>query len=199
MIVLPPYGRALAADLDGAAAVEFALIAPALIMVLLGLMDLGYNLYTGTLLEGAIQKAARDATIEGAAGSAASLDSRVTDIVNDIAGDATIGFTRKSYTNFSDVNRAEDFTDTNEDGACNDGEPFEDVNGNHAWDADRGATGMGGARDAVLYTVTVSYDRPFPLMGLLGFDNRVTTIARTVLRNQPYALQKATVTVGNCT
>lgn len=188
----------LADDQQGAAVAEFALITPALVMVLLGLMDLSYTLYTGTLLEGAIQKAARDATIEGAGAAAASLDNRVTDIVNDIAGDATIGFNRKAYANFSDVNRPEDFTDTNTDGTCNDGEPFEDANGNATWDSDRGTAGTGGARDAVLYTVTVSYDRPFPLMKLLGFDNQVTMVARSVLRNQPYGLQKTGVTVRNC-
>lgn len=191
--------RHLRRNQRGAAAIEFAIIAPTLMMVLMGLMDLGYNLYAGTLLEGAIQKAARDSTIEGASSAQLLLDKRVTDVVDDIVSDATIQFTRKAYTNFQDVRRPEDFTDSNADGNCNDGEPFEDVNGNHSWDADRGSNGMGGARDAVLYTVTVTYDRPFPLMKLLGFNNQVTSIARTVLRNQPYSSQKVTVTVGNCT
>lgn len=186
-------------DQRGAAVIEFAIIAPTLMMVVLGLMDLGYNLYAGTLLEGAIQKAARDSTIEGASSSQVLLDDQVENVVDDLVHGATVQFTRKAYTNFQDVRRPEDFTDSNADGSCNDGEPFEDVNGNHTWDADRGSNGMGGARDAVLYTVTVTYDRPFPLMKLLGFNSQVTSVARTVLRNQPYASQKITVTVGNCT
>lgn len=190
--------RHLRRDQRGTAAIEFAIIAPTLMMVLLGLMDLGYNLYAGTLLEGAIQKAARDSTIEGASGSQALLDGRVKDVVDDIVHGATVQFTRKAYTNFQDVRRPEDFTDSNADGSCNDGEPFEDVNGNLTWDADRGSNGMGGARDAVLYTVKVTYDRPFPLMKLLGYDNKVTSVARTVLRNQPYSSQKSSVTVGSC-
>lgn len=186
-------------DQRGAAAIEFAIIAPTLMMVLLGLMDLGYNLYAGTVLEGAIQQAARNSTIEGASASQTLLDDRVEDVVDDIVHGATIQITRKAYTNFQDVSRPEDFTDSNADGSCNDGEPFEDVNGNHTWDADRGRNGMGGARDAVLYTVSVTYDRPFPVMKLLGFNSQVTSVARTVLRNQPYASQKVTVTVGSCT
>ena len=57
---------------------------------------------------------------------------------------------------------------------------------------------MGGARDAVLYTVTVSYPRAFPVMKLLGFSNTVTARARTVLRNQPYGAQNKTAPIGNC-
>ena len=94
--------------------------------------------------------------------------------------------------------RPEDFTDINGDGDCNDGEPFEDVNGNGTWDADRGQSGSGGARDAVLYTVTVTYPRMFPYMKILGFSDTVTARARTVLRNQPYGPQNAARRVGNC-
>lgn len=191
--------RQLRRDQRGAAVIEFAIIAPTLMMVLLGLMDLGYNLYAGTVLEGAIQKAARDSTIEGASSSEGLLDDRVEDVVNDVVDGADVQFTRKAYTNFQDVRRPEDFTDSNLDGDCNDGEPFEDVNGNHTWDDDRGRNGMGSARDAVLYTVSVTYDRPFPLMKLLGFNNQVTSVAHTVLRNQPYSSQQIAVTVGSCT
>jgi len=191
--------RLLSRDTRGATAVEFAAVAPALLMTLLGLMDLSYNIYSTSLLEGAIQKAARDSTIEGAGGRTAEIDARVRDVVDDIVGNATIEFDRRAYADFSDVSRPEDFTDTNGDGLCAGGEPFEDVNDNDTWDQDRGKTGTGGARDAVLYTVTVSYPRAFPVMGLLGFSDTVTAEARTVLRNQPYGEQaKAVAAVGNC-
>lgn len=185
-------------DMRGATAVEFAAIAPALLMVLLGVMDLGYNLYTATLLEGAIQKAARESTIEGAEGRSIDIDNRVRDAVDDLAFGAAIDFDRRAYTDFSDISQPEFFTDVNADGACNAGEPFEDANGNGTWDDDRGKAGMGGARDAVLYTVTVSYPRVFPVMGLLGFSDTVTTQARTVLRNQPYDEQDQSPPIGNC-
>jgi hypothetical protein len=45
----------------------------------------------------------------------------------------------------------------NGDGVCNAGEPFEDANANGSWDADQGKAGSGGARDAVLYEVQVTY------------------------------------------
>ena len=66
------------------------------------------------------------------------------------------------------------------------------------WDTDRGVDGMGGARDAVLYTVTVSYPRAFPLMHLIGLPETVTSRSQTVLRNQPYGSQDQTVSLGEC-
>ena len=185
-------------DTRGATVVEFAAIAPCLLMVILGVMDLGYNLYATSLLEGAIQAAARDSTIEGAEGRRVDIDDRVRDVVDDLVFDADVEFDRRAYTDFSDIARPEEFTDSNGDGICNAGEPFEDANGSGAWDDDRGKAGMGGAREAVLYTVTVSYPRAFPVMGLLGFDETVSTKSRTVLRNQPYDEQDMAASVGNC-
>jgi Flp pilus assembly pilin Flp len=190
--------RELARDCRGATAVEFAAIAPVLLTLILGLMDFSYNMYTTALLEGAIHKAARDATIEGAGGRAIAIDARVRDIVGDIAGNASIDFDRRAYSDFSDVSQPEDFTDSDGDGVCAEGEPFEDVNGNGTWDQDRGTAGTGGARDAVLYTVTVTYPRAFPFMGLLGLSETVTARSQTVLRNQPFGEQDRAVEVGNC-
>ena len=182
------------------AAVEFALIAPVLLVLLMGLFDLAYTMYTSALLEGAIQKAARDATIEGASAYSAELDDRVREIVDDIAPQAVVVPTRKWYTNFTDVRQPEDFTDVNHNGTCDVGEPYEDINANDAWDADRGSTGNGGARDAVLYEVRVTYRRLFPVAGFIGQSNDFTLVTQTVLRNQPYGLQGGVAPVTkNCT
>jgi TadE-like protein len=190
--------RRLLCDARGTSTVEFALIAPALLMTLAGLFEYSHNIYTRTMLEGAIQKAARNSTIEGAANHQSQIDSNVTRVVRRIVPRANVAFSRKAYADFSDVGRPEDFTDTNDDGACNAGEPFEDVNGNGAWDEDRGSAGLGGARDAVLYEVTVTYESYFPVAQFLGLDPSNVTKASTVLRNQPYEGQMAAVTMENC-
>ena len=157
-------------DENGLALTEFALIAPALCMTLFGLFELSHNIYTATMVEGAIQKAARDATIEGAGVYDGAIDQNVSRAVGRIVPEATLQFTRQSYTDFADVNRPEDYSDLNSDGTCNDNEPFEDANGNGTWDEDRGRAGNGNARDAVLYEVTVTYDRMFPVAAFLGFE-----------------------------
>ena len=190
--------RTLRSDTGGAALVEFALLAPVLLITLLGLFELGYNYYMQTQLQGAIQKAARDSTIEGATGREAQIDARVAAAVKTIVPNAQITFARRSYAKFSDVSQPEDFTDIDESGDCNDGEPFEDANGNGIWDEDRGAEGFGGARDAVLYVVGVSYPRAFGVAGIVGLSPDFTTEASTVLRNQPFGEQNRSVTVANC-
>jgi len=188
-----------ASDDSGAAAVEFALIAPVLLLGLLGMFDLGHNMYTSTLLRGAIYKTARDSTIEGAGNSSSRLDQRVTDVVSDIAPRAVLEFSRKSYSSYSAVGKAEDFTDINKNDTCDAGEPYEDANGNKSWDEDRGKDGTGGARDAVLYDVTVTYPRAFPFYKLIGAQDTSTLQAKTILRNQPFSDQNLQVLVRNCT
>ena len=192
--------RRLATDSRGLAAVEFALLSPVMMIALMGLFDLAYTMYTSALLEGAIQKAARDSTIEGAGAYSAALDDRVSQIVDDIAPHATLAFSRRWYTNFTDVRQPEDFTDVNHNGTCDTGEPYEDINANDTWDADRGTAGNGGARDAVLYEVRVTYRRLFPIGGFIGQTNEFTLVTRTVQRNQPYGLQGGAVpATKNCT
>ena len=190
--------RRLRADRRGAAALEFALVAPALLLTIMGIFDLGYNIYANTMVQGAIQHAARDSTIEGSTLRTAQIDAAVARAVHNVVPRATIAFSRKAYANFADVSRPEDFTDSDLNGLCDNGEPFEDANRNGVWDNDRSANGQGGARDAVLYSVTVSYARGFPMASLIGLPDTVTTEAATVLRNQPYKLQDNKPTVGTC-
>jgi Flp pilus assembly pilin Flp len=183
-------------DEKGAAALEFALVAPVLLIGMMGVFDLGYNMYTASVLQGAIHEVARNATIEGA--TPTQLDDRVTTVVHDIAPAATLNFERRSYANFSNVRQPEDYDDANGNGMCDNGEIFEDANSNGSWDADQGSSGNGSARDAVLYEVTVTYPRPFPIAKLIGQGSDFTLRANTVLRNQPFDDQSVSIATGNC-
>ena len=169
-------------------------------MLLMGMFEMGYNYYMQSQLQGAVQKAARDSTIEGGRRQyrrhRRQGQRRRSD---DIVPNATMALHARAPIRASATShRAEDFTDINDDGACNDGEPFEDANGNGLWDEDRGSAGGGGARDAVLYVVTVSYPRAFGAAKLIGLSETVTTEATTVLRNQPWDAQEVHSQVGNC-
>ena len=183
-------------NVRGSSSVEFALIAPVMLMTLFGMFDLGHGMYTKSLLEGAIEKAARNSSIEAA--TTGSLDARVTAVVRQIAPGAILTFTRSNYANFSNVGQPEDFTDVDGNNACNSGEPFEDANGNGTYDNDRGRSGNGGARDAVLYKVGVAYPRVMPIGQLIGGSSTQNMTAIAVLRNQPYGLQNLPATTGNC-
>jgi Flp pilus assembly protein TadG len=193
--------KRLQSDQRGVSIIEFALLAPTLLVMLFGLLDLAYNMYTAQMLQGAIQSAARRATIEGASANSGDIDDVVTTAVRTLAPSATLTFNRKSYSSFTQVGRPEDYTDINTNGTCDANEPFEDANGNGSWDLDPGQSGFGGARDAVLYQVDVSYPRLFPIYAFIpGQTNTYAMSVSTVLRNQPYGQQDTTApAIGNCT
>jgi len=194
-----PFLKRLVQDERGTTLLEFAFVAPVLCLLLMGLFDLGFQIYAQTTLQGAMQEAARKSALEPTVTTTAQLDADVTSAVRDVIPDATLAFRRKNYETFADVRKPEDYTDTNNNDVCDDGEPFEDLNGNMTWDADRGADGLGGARDAVLYDATATFERVFPLHGFLNVPATITVDAGTVLRNQPYDSQaERTPEVGNC-
>lgn len=190
--------RALARDTRGVTVVEFALICPVLLVLLMGTYDAGYQLYVSSVLQGALQKAGRDSTIEGAATTTADIDQRVIDQVKVVVPNGTLAFSRKAYATFSTVGKPEDFSDLNSNGVCDKGEPYEDINDNKTWDTDRGKSGQGGAKDAVLYTASVTYPRPLAIAPMLGLSKDITVQTETVLRNQPYGIQELTKVTRNC-
>jgi Flp pilus assembly protein TadG len=185
-------------DRRGAVLVEFALLTPVMLLMLMGLSDMLYQVYTQSILNGELQKAARDSGIEGGAASTSTIDAKVQTMVKKIAPGATFTSTRKSYDSFSEV-APEPFTDTNGNGVRDSGECFTDENGNGTWDQDPGAAGQGGASAVTVYTMTATYPRLFPVAGLFGWPTTQTVSATTLLKNQPYATQTTTANVTVCT
>jgi Flp pilus assembly protein TadG len=194
----PPVTR-LTRDKRGAAILEFALVAPLLLTLVLGAFDLGYRAYITSVLQGAVQKAARDATIEGGADALSSIDAAVYGQVHPVISNGTLTFDRKNYATFTRAGQAENFTDTNNNNVRDPGECFQDENGNNTWDADGGANGLGGARDIVVYTAKLTYPHIFPVAGFLGWSETQTVSSTTVLRNQPFGTQANRNTTVVCT
>lgn len=190
--------RARATDPRGAAAVEFALVAPVLFLLLIGIFDLGHMAYVWSVLHGAVQQVARNGTLEGT--STDDIDAYVRKIVQGVAPGATVETARSSYYDFSDIARPELWNDKNSNGTCDNSETYSDENRNGRWDADIGKDGNGGANDVVVYKVTVKYTPLFamPLLGNVGTIRTLT--AKAVVKNQPYALQASYGSVtGQCT
>ncbi len=154
--------KAFKRDQRGSTAVEFAIIAPVFLFMVMGVFDIGHAIFIRSTLDGAIQKAARDAALETGSTSAATIDAELTATVKKVAKNATVTISRQSYYSFNDVDRAETLNDTNNNGICDTGETFIDENDNLTWDSDVGAAGDGGPQDVVQYTVNVSYPALFP-------------------------------------
>lgn len=197
----------LCRDRRGATIVEFALILPTMMVLIMGLGDILYQQYAQSILSGAVQKAGRDSTLQGI--DTSLVDGKVITAMSSLltgtsqscpaSTAATWCSRRYAYDTFTEV-APEPFTDTDNDGLCNHGEPFSDVNANGSWDANPGATGQGGANAVALYTMTMTYRRLFPVAALLGWSSTATITSTTLLKNQPYASQTTTTTIaGTCT
>jgi Flp pilus assembly protein TadG len=175
----------------GAYMIELALILPVFLMLMMGIFDIGFQMYAKSVLAGAVEEAGRGSTLESNNLNQTDVDQRVRTAVGNVADYATLSFSRTNYRNFSNVNQPESFTDNNNNGVRNPGECYEDRNNNNTWDASGGAAGQGGADDVVLYRATMSYNRLFPLWRMLGEPQNESIVVSTVLRNQPFNVQTA--------
>jgi len=190
--------RRIASDTAGAALVEFAIIIPVVAMLLLGSIEFGVNVYMRAVLEGAMQQAGRNSSLQTAQAGQTAIDTFVRDRVQAILPNATVAFTRANYQAFQTVGRPEDFTDTNGNGVHDATECFQDANGNGVWDADGGRTGIGSANDVVEYTATVTYTSIIPGGTALGLSPTTSIKATAILRNQPFASQASWTTTQVC-
>lgn len=178
--------------------VEFAMVLPVMLTLIMGLGELAYRAYVQSVLTGAMQKAGRDSTIQGASTQSTTIDAAVMNVVWKVAGSATYVSSRESYAQFGYIG-PEPFTDSNGNGIRDKGECFTDINGNGTWDADPGTTGQGGADDVTVYTMTVTYPHLFPVAKWFGWGSNQTIAATTILKNQPYASQTTSTPATVCT
>jgi len=186
--------RSIAGDERGATIVEFAFVAPVLVLTLLGLFDLGYKSYVSSVLQGALHEAARLATVGNK--TDAQLDTNTRARLRDFSRGSTIAIARKSYADFDGVEVPEVITsDTAPFGSYNSGDCYQDANNNNSYDLDRGAAGGGQSEDAIHYQVTITYPRLFPLGSLMGLPTTETVRSSTLLRNQPYGSRNTGIVV----
>ena len=173
------------------AAVEFAMIAPIMIVMICGFMEYAHVSSARTTLEAATMRAARaasatDCPTKRQALMLATIRDAMT-IVPAAAG-TEVEIITKSYSGrFGDVGEPEPFNDGNGNGIWDAGESYTDVNGNGSYDTVMGSSGsIGGAGQVVSYTSR------FKVASLFGFvsnqfngSDRYVIEASTVVRNEP--------------
>ena len=195
-----PDIRRLGRDQRGATIVEFAVIAMPMCVLLMGGLELGYNSYVRSTLQGALHDAARVAAVENPilASEGDTVEEQVANMIKDtvahVAPNAVVDVDQKSYFEFSSIGDPEKLmTDNNDNGKFDsgDGDCFEDANGNGTFDEDQGKSNShGGASDVVLYTATVEAPRILPLDAFIpSVGKKVSYKLRAAVRNQPYANQ----------
>lgn len=181
----------LASDSRGVSAIEFALIAPVLLAVIMGGFELAYQSYVQTVVEGELIRAGRTNSLERAASNEERfvIDERIRDRILQVAPQARIAMPqRTTFASYARV-RSPAEPDANNNGVCEPGETYEDTNRNGRWDEHSGVENGTGAKDVMVYTVSLEYDRLFPVAQLIGLNDTVHITASTNLRIQPFDVQ----------
>lgn len=189
-------------DERGAAIPEFAFVLLPLIMFLVGGMDLGYQAYLRSVLQGALNDVSRTGSLEAPelGCNGATVELRIKCAIekrsNVLARNARYDVEIKNFYDFSTIGRSERVTtDHNGNGAYDPGDCFVDLNENGKFDLSAGRTGVGGADDVSFYKVTARMPRLFPIHRLIEASPEYAIVATAALRNQPYAAQKRPPTV----
>lgn len=183
--------RKLVRQVDGVSAIEFAIVAPVLICIIMAIIELSYYAYATSVLRGSVAEAGRNSALESGAGGSATIDAKVTSDFHAVSPQATLSFARKAYDSYGNVGKAEPYSDDNGNGNHDADECFTDINNNGSWDADQGVDGQGGATRVVEYTATARYYRLFPLTSWFGMNEYMTVSASSQLVNQPYAMAES--------
>jgi hypothetical protein len=180
------FGR----DRRGGALIDFSLVAPALLLLIIGLFEFAMVATGNAMLQSAVSEAAR-AGITGSIPEGSTREEMIRQVIHnrgsgllradDIEIDTLV------YGSFDSIGTAEPFTDTNGNGVYDPGEPFTDVNGNGQWDEDQGRPGLGGANDIVLYRVRYPWRMATPLMRhVLPGGGALELEAVMAVRNEPF-------------
>ena len=180
----------VAANEAGLPTVEFALVAPVLLLVIAAIIEFGMIMFVTVLMEGGLREAARF----GITGQTPKDGDRASQILA-IVADRTLGLvdvnkatlSTTAYPTFDDVGKGEDFVDGNGNKKYDEGETHKDCNGNNKRDEDRGKSDAGNASDVVVY----QFDYDWPLLTsmmtpLIGKDGKFHLQAHVVVRNEPW-------------
>ena len=179
----------VAANEAGSPAVEFALVAPVLLLVMTAIIEFGMIMFVA-VMEGGLREAARFG-ITGQTPKDRDRAAQIRAIVADRTlglvdiGKAMIAIT--AYPTFDDVGKGEYFVDGNKNKEYDVGETYKDCNGNGKRDADRGKPESGAAGDVVVYRFEYDWPLLTSLMTpLIGKDGKVHLQDPVVVRNEPW-------------
>ena len=188
MIRLPSLRR-IGEDQRGATVLEFGLIFVPLCILLMGGMDIAYQVYVRTVVAGSMEAAARSTTVEAA--NETSIENTLRAAVLTVIPTATVKVERDRFYNYAQINTLERLTkDSNGNNVLDIGDCWEDVDNNGIRNTvTKGQEGIGSADDIVRYDVTAEYKRILPIYGFIGLDPIASVSASTLVKRQPYAGQ----------
>jgi hypothetical protein len=174
----------------GTTALEFALVAPLVILAAVAIVEFGYIMTVQNLLELSARKASRGGVTGETPTDGMTREEMLRAIVRETGlglidpARVTIGIT--AYDGFEKIGQPESCMDLNGNGVCDPSEPYTDANGNGRWDKDQGKASAGSGGQVVIYTLSYT---DVPLTGMVAAlmaASPMTYSARVVVRNEPF-------------
>ena len=178
---------------NGGATLEFGLVVPLFVLMLISVMEMGMLFFANTALEGGLREAARYAITGRTDG--ASREQAIINIINKngygIVKVTADNITTEIYQDFADIDTAEPIVgDEGEIGVYEPGidDGYTDINCNGTWDEDIAKSpGAGGGNDVVIYVVDYQHEFMTNLLApMIGGDGKVPLTARVAVRNEPF-------------
>lgn len=182
------HRRGLLGNNEGIAALEFALIAPTFILIIMGVIEFSLIMFTQATIESATSNTARMGKTGYTAPGVTRQQMLIDNVAERTAGlldPANISVTMTTYSSFDNVNDPEPYLDDNGNGFFDPGETYTDINGNGQWDQDMGAAGAGAANEIVVYTVSYPWPITTPIVSAIIGDTFPIN-GRMVVKNEPW-------------
>lgn len=175
----------------GIALVEFAIIAPVLLLILIGFIELALIFFTQSIIEGATGMGSRIGKT-GYAGQGGSsreeyIKSEIRRLSHGYLKMENMKIEILSYNSFDDIGKPEPCTNDKDFPPCPLG--FIDVNGDGKWSSDQGISdNAGGRRSVVVYRVTYPWDVMTPIMrSIIGNEKgQLNITAVATVRNERF-------------
>lgn len=169
---------------------EFAIVAPVLVLLVFGIIEFSLIMTVYNVMEGATSISSRlgktGFTAEGLTRQQTIMQS-ITERAGALIDPSKLTVTSKFYKQFTQINDPEPYTDTNGNGSYDSGEAYTDVNGNGQWDADMGSSGYGSANDIVVYAATYPWHISTPVISaVVGTNGIINITTHAVVKNEPY-------------
>jgi len=174
---------------DGNTIIEFAVVAPMLFLLLMGIIEFGLIYFTNSAMEGATNIGSRigkTGFTTGGVNREAYIRSEINRLSGGFLNSSKLKISILSYSSFSNIGQPEPCISPPK--APCPGRPginFTDINGNGTWDIDQGSANAGGAGAIVLYSSTYPWSLFTPLISsFLGRGGIYTITATTAVRNE---------------
>ena len=174
----------------GVTAIEFAVVAPVMCILIMGIIEFAVVMMVYNVMEGATATSARTGKtdyIDGSGTRQQTILDQITARAGSLLDPTKLTVTTKYYKQYDQIGDPEPYVDTNHNGQYDPGEPFTDINGNGVWDADMGQSGFGSAGDIVVYTVSYPWPISTPIVSsFIGTNGIFTITTHAVVKNEPY-------------